>query len=277
MEGEYSILNYAPFNALTNDAARMKVKKGFRRITIEPYTLMAKRNSEITQIGYICAGTLLYLSVAENGNVVRKGVAETGNYFGVKGLLLNNGKAWFDALAMTPLECLVIEKQAFVEIAQENDRLYRYFKELARNKTNREFNDGISLKAGDREPVEQKHDLRINKSLAFINANYTDQLTLDQLAGQAGVSRFYFSRIFKMSTGLTFKDYLNAKRLNAAKRLLELPDVNVSQACFSVGFNDASYFSRLFKRHEGLCPSDYKTRCDEEKKRNFLYENKITA
>ena len=274
MEGAYSILNHSPFNTLTNDAVRMKVKKGFRRITTQPYTLMAKRNSDIKQIGYICSGTLLYLSVAENGNVIRKGVAETGNYFGIEGMLFNEGKALFDILAVAPIECLVIEKQTFEEIVQEDDRLKNFFTDLAEKKINREFNGYIPLKAGGKESVEQKQEFRINKSIAFINAQYTDHLTLDQLAGQVGVSRYHFSRIFKLSTGQTFKDYLNTKRLDAAKRLLELPDINVSQACFSVGFNDVSYFSRIFKRYEGVSPSKYKNKFCEENKRIFFFENR---
>jgi AraC-like DNA-binding protein len=267
MEVDYSILNHSPFKTITNDAARMRVKKGFRHITIKPYTLIAKQNCNINQIGYICSGSILYLSVAENGKIIKKGIAENGNYFGVEGLLFGNGKAMFDILAMTQLECLVIEKQAFVDILQENDRLNTFFKALASKKIDRDFNNAQHLKEEGNESVELNQELRINKSIDFINANYSNQITLDQLAGQAGVSRFYFSRMFKISTGLTFKNYLNTKRLNAAKRLLERPDVNVSQACFSVGFNDASYFSRLFKRHEGICPSTYKNRCYKGKTR----------
>ncbi|MCG8549793.1 MAG: cyclic nucleotide-binding domain-containing protein, partial [Desulfobacterales bacterium] len=180
---DYSILNHSPFNTLTNDAARMKVKKGFRRISIEPYTLMAKQNCTMNQIGYICSGSLLYFSVAENGNIIRKGIAETGNYFGLEGLLFDKGKAMFDILAMTRLECLVIEKQAFVDILKESDRLNIFFKALARKTIHRDFSGALSLRAEGNESEALKQELRIDKSIDFINANYTDQITLDQLAG----------------------------------------------------------------------------------------------
>ncbi len=275
MEGADCILNHSPFDTLTNDDTRLKVEKGFRRFTTQPYTLMTERNHDIKQIGYICSGTLLYLSVAENGAVIRKGVAENGNYFGIESLMLNNGKALFDTLVVSPLECLVIEKQKFMEIVQEDEKLNFFFKELARERIDREFSGRQLLKTGGRQAIDKKQKLRVDKSIAFINANYTNRLTLDQLARQAGVSRYHFTRIFKLFTGQTFKDYLNVKRVEAAKRLLALPDVNVSQACYSVGFNDVSYFSRIFKRYEGVSPSRYKNKCCDRGKKIFFFDNRL--
>ena len=101
---------------------------------------------------------------------------------------------------------------------------------------------------------------RFDKSLAYIDSHYMNPLTLDDIARQAGLSRYYFSRMFKRETGHSFKDYLNITRMEAAKKLLGLPDMNISQACYSVGFNDVSYFARIFKRYEGISPSDYRRR-----------------
>ncbi|MDY6852662.1 MAG: helix-turn-helix transcriptional regulator [Thermodesulfobacteriota bacterium] len=67
-----------------------------------------------------------------------------------------------------------------------------------------------------------------------------------------------FSRVFKNKTGRSFKEYLNRVRIEMAKKLMKEKEMNVSEACFTVGFNDLSYFSRVFHNLEGTTPSSYR-------------------
>jgi AraC-like DNA-binding protein len=98
----------------------------------------------------------------------------------------------------------------------------------------------------------------IRKALQLIDAHYHEALTLDAVAGRAGLSRYHFSRLFKACTGAAFKTYLNRQRIEAAKRRMQAEGLNVSEAAFRVGFSDLSHFSRQFKRLEGVPPSVFR-------------------
>jgi AraC-like DNA-binding protein len=99
---------------------------------------------------------------------------------------------------------------------------------------------------------------KLKESVSFIRAHYADPLTLEDAAAACAMSKFYYSRLFKSALGCSFKEYLNRVRIEAAKDLLRQDKLNISEACYAVGFNDLSYFSRVFKRLEKQSPSDYR-------------------
>ena len=76
------------------------------------------------------------------------------------------------------------------------------------------------------------------------------------------MSPFVFSRKFKDVFGISFRDYVVRYRLRAACGLLKNPGSSVTDVAFAVGFNDVSYFSRMFKRHFGMPPSERQTTKD---------------
>jgi AraC-like DNA-binding protein len=98
----------------------------------------------------------------------------------------------------------------------------------------------------------------IRKAIQLIDEHYPEALTLDAVAGHAGISRYHFSRTFKSCTGCSFKNYLNRRRIEAAKHLIRVEGLNASEAAFRVGFGDLSHFSRWFKRLEGVPPSAFR-------------------
>ena len=98
----------------------------------------------------------------------------------------------------------------------------------------------------------------IERAIHFIDSNCIMPLSLDQVARKSGMSKFYFARSFKSLTGRTFKNYQNYKRIEKAKNLLREDEVRVIDICFSIGFNDVSYFNRVFKKIAGLSPSCFK-------------------
>ena len=98
----------------------------------------------------------------------------------------------------------------------------------------------------------------IDRAIHFIDSNCMMPLSLDQVARESGMSKFYFSRSFKSFTGRTFKNYQNHKRIEKAKNLLQEPEIRVIDVCFLIGFNDVSYFNRVFKKNAGISPSCFK-------------------
>lgn len=97
---------------------------------------------------------------------------------------------------------------------------------------------------------------KINQLIAFINDNLTEDLSLDSLADEFYVSKYYLSRKFKEFTGLSLYQYIMKKRLLLARNLLR-NGTSVMNACFLCGFNDYSNFFRAFKREFGQPPSSY--------------------
>lgn len=93
----------------------------------------------------------------------------------------------------------------------------------------------------------------------FIDANFTDDLNLNRIAGEGGVSKFHFIRIFKNVYGRTPHQYLISVRIEKARQLLKAQK-SVTEACFAVGFDSASSFTGLFKKMVGVTPSSFRNR-----------------
>ena len=98
----------------------------------------------------------------------------------------------------------------------------------------------------------------IEDSIVYINDHLAQELSLDDLAAQASLSPFYFSRLFKKETGFSPHQYILAARINNAKFLLHSTNDSVKSICFTVGFTSESSFCTAFKKETGLTPSDYR-------------------
>lgn len=91
--------------------------------------------------------------------------------------------------------------------------------------------------------------------LDYIENNYTREITLGDAAGQAGLSVFHFSRLFKDMSGMNFKTFLNNVRISRAESLLKDSDLPVIDVAFESGFNSIRTFNRVFKAVKGCTPS----------------------
>jgi AraC-like DNA-binding protein len=99
---------------------------------------------------------------------------------------------------------------------------------------------------------------QITRARKFIEEQYQEKLTLDAVASQAGMSRFYFCKIFKKVTGLNFTNYLSRLRVEKAKNLLLNRNYRVSEIGFEVGFQSLTHFNRTFKHIAGQSPTGYR-------------------
>ncbi len=98
----------------------------------------------------------------------------------------------------------------------------------------------------------------ITKARAFIAAHQAEEISLADVARAVNLSEFYFCKIFKKETGLTFVDYLARVRVETLKQLLLNPHKRVSEAAYEVGFQSLSQFNRVFRRIAGEAPSSYR-------------------
>lgn len=92
----------------------------------------------------------------------------------------------------------------------------------------------------------------------YIDTNYTEKLTLETLASEFYINKEYLSHIFKDEYGFTVNGYIAQVRVTKAKNLLRFSDKTIEQIGAAVGIDDANYFSRTFKRVEGISPSKYR-------------------
>jgi len=88
--------------------------------------------------------------------------------------------------------------------------------------------------------------------------NLAGEINLDRLAARAGLSKFYFNRLFKNALGVSPLHYHMNLRMDAAKRLLRETKKSVVEIALDVGYTNPSHFAQLFKRETGLSPSDYR-------------------
>jgi len=100
--------------------------------------------------------------------------------------------------------------------------------------------------------------LILRNALDYIHEHYSEQLTLNDVAEHVYVSPSYLSRMFKKELGKNFVDYLNGLRIEKAKELLMDSRYKTYEVAEIVGIPDAHYFSRLFKKYEGVSPTEYR-------------------
>jgi AraC-like DNA-binding protein/CheY-like chemotaxis protein len=99
---------------------------------------------------------------------------------------------------------------------------------------------------------------KLDGVLGYIAKNYAQPISELELAKECGMSSFEFSRAFHAAHGTTFRDYLSEYRLGQSKRLLGIEQVSVTDVAAMAGFNDPSYFARLFRKRTGSSPSAYR-------------------
>ena len=93
---------------------------------------------------------------------------------------------------------------------------------------------------------------------AYMDEHYTQKLTLDDLEAQFFINKYYLLKIFKETYGMTISSYLISKRITRAKQLLRFTQMTIDEVGCAVGMDGAGYFSRMFKKAEGISPKEYR-------------------
>ena len=98
----------------------------------------------------------------------------------------------------------------------------------------------------------------LRKIIAYINYNYSNELTVSGISDHFGITSNYLYCLFKKEMGVSAIEFINKTRINEASKLMRETDMQIQSIAENVGLNDTSYFARLFKRYMGITPSRYK-------------------
>lgn len=97
----------------------------------------------------------------------------------------------------------------------------------------------------------------VEKATQYINQNYKNNLTVQEIALHLGISEGYLHRLFKAVTKMGVLEYTNRHRISIAIQLMENKNISLNEAAYSVGIHDPAYMSRLFKKVTGLSYREY--------------------
>ena len=114
--------------------------------------------------------------------------------------------------------------------------------------------NSMNLVLEQRNPSESYIDL----AKTYIAENYNKDISVKSVASHVHLNAEYFTRLFKKETGVNIKDYITECRINMAKDLMENSTLTISMIASEVGYTNLSHFAYLFKRSEGMTPSEYR-------------------
>lgn len=113
--------------------------------------------------------------------------------------------------------------------------------------------DNWAVKAAEQRPLRYSE-----KIMRWIEDHYSEEISLEHLAEELHLSKFYVSRVFRQETGSSITDYLTARRIKQACRLLQTTTLSVEQIGIKIGLPDVSYFIQLFRKVVGTTPLKYR-------------------
>lgn len=122
----------------------------------------------------------------------------------------------------------------------------------------KEFMKRIIEEMSGEENEGKKYSKPISESLKLIEERYNENLSLDDISNAISVSKNYFCYLFKREVGMSLWNYLTMVRLKYARKLLEETNLKAYEIAFQVGYDNPSYFSKMFKRQEGMTPNEYR-------------------
>lgn len=114
----------------------------------------------------------------------------------------------------------------------------------------------------DNRSAGEISDARLRRVIEFMAVHFGDQITLDQLAAEAGISKFHFTRLFREKVGQTPFRFLAETRLAAARKMLVTTNMRVSEIALACGYAAASHFTSAFSARYGTSPVDYRASQD---------------
>ena len=100
----------------------------------------------------------------------------------------------------------------------------------------------------------------VAQAIQYINDNVSYNISLSQLSKSLFVTKNHLCKQFKKSTGMTITEYIKLRRISIAKKKLQFSDVPISDIALACGFSNFSYFSKLFKKYEGITPTQYRNK-----------------
>jgi transcriptional regulator GlxA family with amidase domain len=107
-------------------------------------------------------------------------------------------------------------------------------------------------------------DEAIKEAQIYIEKNFEEKISVEELAKQFAISNRNFIRRFKKATNNTPFEYIQRVKVEAAKKSFETSTLNINQVMYNVGYNDEKAFRKVFKKHTGLSPIEYRRKFNRE-------------
>lgn len=190
-----------------------------------------------------CAGEFFDWMLLHNGNV-RANVEVK-----VLELVMRLERRAFEAGSLRYGFCYRENYLSQLTLAAGMEDLRRWFLDKTR-----EICDNVSTSR------EREYENVVSRVKAYIDENYAKDLSLDEVSRMVDISPYYFSKLFKQEAGETFIEYVTRTRIKNARRFLEDSRYSIKEVCVMSGYGDPNYFSRIFKKYEGMTPSEYRER-----------------
>lgn len=146
-------------------------------------------------------------------------------------------------------ECLNTKNTGYEFLIQ--GYLYVIFGIVIENKL---YIKNIDIATKNKKRIEQ-----LKKVLEFIEQEYDKPITLEDLASKTNLNPKYFTKIFNQMTGKSPIQYLNSYRIEIACNMLLSTDLSITDICLSCGFNDLSYFIKIFKKEKNMSPKKFRS------------------
>ena len=159
---------------------------------------------------------------------------------------------------VTPIiqELRADRKNGRVDDFWQTEKLYTLLERIIL--VQKEVHHEIAKLPAIRKTTREELFRRLNQGRSFIHDNYQNPISLQEIAQNAYLSPYHFSRNFKQLFGATPQGYLTQRRLAKAQSLLKQSNLSITDICFDVGFQSVGSFSTLFQRHFGVSPSQFR-------------------
>lgn len=211
-------------------------------LPLDPGSAFLGQPGQLLQVGSVSEDGLfaLWFDVLEERGVGSSGRPESGGRFPLAGLLALSDVALAGETAMRAV------------------REWRSGKAAGRLRAEAALHELLGGLLEDAGPEETpSSDEALHRTLSYMERHCDRNITIDELAEQAGLSRYYYMRLFKSHYGVSAMDYLTELRINKAKRLMEQSKPRLRDIARQVGYSDEFYFIRKFKQQIGIPPATY--------------------
>jgi len=222
---------------------------------------MEHKDAEIAQYPIEKERELLHLIQTGDSKEARRVLNE------ILGAVFFSSGGKYDVVKARVLELLVLLSRAAVEGGADAEQIfglnYNYLKEINNYNTVEGLAGWLArviVRFSDLvfDLRDVKHADAIYQTIQYINKNYAEKVTLDEVASSVYLSPAYFSKIFKEEMKCNFNTYLNQVRINKSKTLLMSSKFSLVEIAGMVGYEDQSYFTKVFKKMTDLSPGKYR-------------------
>jgi len=222
---------------------------------------MEHKDTEIAQYPIEKERELLHLIQTGDSKEARRVLNE------ILGAVFFSSGGKYDVVKARVLELLVLLSRAAVEGGGDAEQIfglnYRYLNEINNYNTVEGLAGWLArviVRFSDLvfDLRDVKHADAIYQTIQYINKNYAEKVTLDEVASAVYLSPAYFSKIFKEEMKCNFNTYLNQVRIKKSKSLLMNSKFSLVEIAGMVGYEDQSYFTKVFKKMTDLSPGKYR-------------------